>query len=93
MTDPAPLDPAPDAARAAPTVAVVDGAALRVGTGGALAVGALAVGAFAIGALAIGGLAIGSLAVGRARFRRLHIDELTVDVLRLGRVEPRDRPS
>ena len=44
----------------------------------------------AVGTGTGGAVAIGALAVGRARVRRLHLDELTVDVLRLGRVEPID---
>jgi hypothetical protein len=61
--------------------------AQRSGTSGALAVGALAAGAFAVGALAVGALAIGRLAVGALALRRGHVRDLTIDTLRVGRLE------
>ena len=64
--------------------------AVGAGAVGTLGLGSLAIGAMAIGALAIGALAIGRLSVKRGRFERLHIGELTVDRLRLGRIEPLD---
>jgi len=64
--------------------------ALGAGAVGAGAVGTLGLGSLMVGAMAIGALAIGRLSVKRGRFERLHIGELTVDRLRLGRIEPLD---